>query len=54
VRHGSCHPVARRGPDNEPLITQCTPVAEVALSVIDAAADEVHRLGDDWGSMRRA
>lgn len=42
-----------RGPDNEPLIVRCTPVAEVAFSVIDAAADEVERLGAGWGSMRR-
>jgi hypothetical protein len=42
-----------RGPDNEPLIDRCTPIAEVELSVIAAAAAEVNRLGDDWGSMRR-
>jgi hypothetical protein len=42
-----------RGPDNEPLIERCVPVAEVALSVIDAAAEEVHRFGAHWGSMRR-
>jgi len=43
-----------RGPDNEPLIADCTPVAEVDLCVIDAATEEVKRMGDDWGSMRRS
>jgi Family of unknown function (DUF6098) len=43
-----------RGPDNEPLIAQCTPVAEVDFAVIDEAATEVDRLGGDWGSMRRS
>jgi hypothetical protein len=43
-----------RGPDNEPLIGECTAVAEIALSVIRDATAEVQRLGDDdWGSMRR-
>jgi hypothetical protein len=42
-----------RGPDNEPLVTQCTPVAEIALSVIDEAAAEVERFAADWGSLRR-
>lgn len=42
-----------RGPDNEPLITRCTPIAEVALSVIADAEAEVRRLGENWGSMRR-
>jgi Family of unknown function (DUF6098) len=43
-----------RGPDNEPLVTQCTPVAEIALSVIDEAAAEIERFAADWGSLRRA
>jgi hypothetical protein len=43
-----------RGPDNEPLIEHCTPVAEVLLRVIDVATEEVHRIADDWGTMRRA
>lgn len=43
-----------RGPDNEPLIADCTVVAEVDLCVIDAATEEVNRLGEDWGSMRRS
>lgn len=42
-----------RGPDNEPLIAECTALAEVDMSVIDAATEEVDRLGDDWGTMRR-
>jgi hypothetical protein len=43
-----------RGPDNEPLVRRCSPVAQVDLAVIRAAEDEVRRLGSDWGSMRRA
>jgi uncharacterized protein DUF6098 len=43
-----------RGPDNEPLVTHCTPVAEIALSVIDEAAAEIERFAADWGSLRRA
>jgi hypothetical protein len=43
-----------RGPDNEPLIAKCTLVAEVDLSVIDAATEVVDELGPDWGSMRRS
>jgi Family of unknown function (DUF6098) len=43
-----------RGPDNEPLIERCTPIAEVKMSVIEAAEDEIDRLGDGWGSMRRS
>jgi hypothetical protein len=42
-----------RGPDNEPLICRCEPIAAVALSVIEAAQDVVRELGDDWGSLRR-
>jgi Family of unknown function (DUF6098) len=43
-----------RGPDNEPLIGHCTPIAEIDLSVIKAATDEVRQLGRHWGSMRRS
>jgi Family of unknown function (DUF6098) len=42
-----------RGPDNEPLIADCVLVAEVAMSVIDSAADEVDRLGGNWGPLSR-
>jgi hypothetical protein len=42
-----------RGPDNEPLVAQCTVIAAIELAVMEAAADEVHRFADDWGSMRR-
>jgi hypothetical protein len=42
-----------RGPDNEPLIAECTALAEVELDVIEAATDEVRQFADDWGSMRR-
>jgi hypothetical protein len=43
-----------RGPDNEPLVTRFTPVAEIALPVIDEAAAEVERFAQNWGSLRRA
>jgi Family of unknown function (DUF6098) len=43
-----------RGPDNEPLVTQFTPVAQIALPVIDEAAAEVARFAQNWGSLRRA
>lgn len=42
-----------RGPDNEPLVRSCAPVAEVDLQVIDEALGVVRELGDDWGSLRR-
>lgn len=42
-----------RGPDNEPLICECEPVAAVALGVIEEAQDVVLELGDGWGSLRR-
>lgn len=45
---------AGRGPDNEPLIVGCEPVAEVDLSVIDAATEAVRQFAGDWGSMRRS
>lgn len=43
-----------RGPDNEPLIGACEPIAELDLAVIEQATREVDRLGDQWGSMRRS
>jgi hypothetical protein len=43
-----------RGPDNEPLVSQFTPVAQIALPVIDEAAAEVARFAQNWGSLRRA
>ena len=42
-----------RGPDNEPLIVRCEPIALIDFSVIDDAAAVVEKLGDDWGSLRR-
>jgi hypothetical protein len=45
---------AARGPDNEPLIADCVLVAEVAMSVIDAATDQVKQLGGNWGPLSRS
>jgi len=42
-----------RGPDNEPLVRGCTPVAEIDLAVIDEALDVIRRMGGGWGSLRR-
>jgi hypothetical protein len=42
-----------RGPDNEPLIAPRSIVAEVAMDVLGEVEDEVARLGDDWGTLRR-
>lgn len=43
-----------RGPDNEPLVTQCTAIAEVDRSVIHAATEQVRRFPAEWGPMRRS
>jgi hypothetical protein len=42
-----------RGPDNEPLITDCRPIAQVDPSVLDEVRAEVERLGNDWGTLDR-
>jgi hypothetical protein len=42
-----------RGPDNEPLIADCEPVAAVEMGVLEEVQREVARLGDDWGSLDR-
>jgi len=42
-----------RGPDNEPLIAECEPVAVVDPAVLAEVQREVARLGDDWGSLDR-
>ena len=42
-----------RGPDNEPLIGDCTAVAEVGMEVIAQAQREVDQLGGDWGTLDR-
>lgn len=42
-----------RGPDNEPLITNCRLVASVEPAVIDTATERVDGLPRDWGSLRR-
>jgi hypothetical protein len=43
-----------RGPDNEPLVAEFAPVAEIDLQVIVDAAEEVDRFAGNWGSLRRA
>lgn len=43
-----------RGPDNEPLITDCVVIAEVALDVIEEAQRQVDGLGGDWGTLDRS
>jgi hypothetical protein len=42
-----------RGPDNEPLIAECRPIAAIDMAVLDEVQREVARLGDDWGSLDR-
>jgi len=42
-----------RGPDNEPLMVDCRPVAAIDMAVLDEVQREVERLGDDWGSLER-
>jgi hypothetical protein len=43
-----------RGPDNEPLITNCEPVAEIADAVIAEASELVADQPGDWGTLDRA
>jgi hypothetical protein len=43
-----------RGPDNEPLITACEAVAEIADGVIDEASDLVADQPGNWGTLDRA
>jgi hypothetical protein len=43
-----------RGPDNEPLITDCEVIAEVDPSVADRATELVEGFGQDsWGPLDR-
>ncbi|GGX89626.1 hypothetical protein GCM10010358_49470 [Streptomyces minutiscleroticus] len=42
-----------RGPDNEPLVCDVTPLAWIDRSVIDEAVCEVERQGGPWGPVRR-
>jgi hypothetical protein len=42
-----------RGPDNEPLITNCDPVAEITDAVISEASDLVANQPGDWGTLDR-
>jgi hypothetical protein len=42
-----------RGPDNEPLVSDCSLVAEVSMDVLDEAVQTIDALPSDWGSLRR-
>jgi hypothetical protein len=42
-----------RGPDNEPLITDCDAVAEICGSVIDEATRLVAEPPGAWGTLDR-
>jgi hypothetical protein len=43
-----------RGPDNEPLIVDCEPVAEIDGAVIEEATDLVAEQPGEWGTLDRA
>ncbi len=43
-----------RGPDNEPLVDEVSPVAWVAGSVADEARRIIEDLAGDWGSLARS
>jgi hypothetical protein len=43
-----------RGPDNEPLLTGCRPLARIDMRVLDEVEREVERLGSDWGTLDRS
>jgi hypothetical protein len=45
--------VCGRGPDNEPLLTDCTAVAHLTDTVIEEANRIVRELPAGWGSLRR-
>jgi hypothetical protein len=45
---------AARGPDNEPLITDCEVVAEIGDAVIEEATDLVENQPGDWGTLDRS
>jgi hypothetical protein len=42
-----------RGPDNEPLIVECEPIAEITEAVIDEATDLVAEQPGRWGTLER-
>lgn len=44
---------AARGPDNEPLVTDCELVAEIADAVVAEASDLVANQPGDWGTLDR-
>jgi hypothetical protein len=43
-----------RGPDNEPLLRDCSVVAEVRPEVIDEATGVVDELPGNWGTLSRS
>jgi hypothetical protein len=43
-----------RGPDNEPLITGCQPIAEIAEQVVAEASQLVAEQPGEWGTLDRA
>lgn len=43
-----------RGPDNEPLVQQATPIAWIDAEVISEAQEEVSGQRGTWGPLRRA
>ncbi len=44
---------AGRGPDNEPLVTDVSPLCRIADDVIEEAHAEVARQENPWGPLRR-
>ena len=42
-----------RGPDNEPLVEDVTPIAWIAPEVAEEAREVIEHLNDDWGSLDR-
>jgi hypothetical protein len=42
-----------RGPDNEPLITDCEAIAEITEAVVEEASNLVAQLSGDWGPLDR-
>jgi hypothetical protein len=43
-----------RGPDNEPLIRDCSVLAEIGREILDEVESEIDSLGEKWGSLDRA
>lgn len=43
-----------RGPDNEPLLGECSVLAEVGTQILNEVEGEIGSLGEEWGSLDRA